>query len=61
MNNFMKEGFRMLAFFEMIGRGLKAIGKFVVGIFKGIFNFLGSIGHRSHEDREAERVMRERV
>ena len=53
MNNFMKEGFRMLAFFEMIGRGLKAIGKFIVGIFKGIFNFLGSIGHRSHEDREA--------
>jgi hypothetical protein len=57
----MKEGFRMLAFFEMIGRGLKAVGKFIVGIFKGIFNFLGSIGHRSHEEREVERINRERM
>ena len=48
----------MLAFFEMIGRGLKAIGRFIVNIFKGIFNFFGSIGHRSHEEREAEKVMR---
>ena len=59
--HFMKEGFTMLAFFEMIGRGLKAIGRFIVNIFKGIFNFLGSIGHRSHEEREAERIMRERT
>ena len=26
--HFMKEGFTMLAFFEMIGHGLKAIGRF---------------------------------
>ena len=59
--HFMKEGFTMLAFFEMIGRGLKAIGRFIVNIFKGIFNFFGSIGHRSHEEREVEKIMRERT
>ena len=48
----------MLAFFEMIGNGLKAIGRFFVNIFKGIINFFGSIGHRSHEEREAEKIMR---
>lgn len=48
----------MLAFFEMIGRGLKAIGRFIVNIFKGIFNFFGSIGHRSHEEREVQNQMR---
>lgn len=57
----MKEGFIMLAFFEYIGRGLKAIGKFIGSIFKGIFNFFSSIGHRSHEEREVEKVMRERA
>lgn len=48
----------MLAFFEMIGNGLRAIGRFFVNIFKGIINFFGSIGHRSHEEREAEKIMR---